>query len=104
MAKNKIPDDKPNFLLRLVMRAAAVLFVIFCLVSIISTQSAIMKRRAEADALQVKIDNLKLENQDLQDIIDSDDIGKYIERKAIENPNNSYAYPDERRYFDTSRD
>lgn len=104
MAKIKVPDDKPNFLLRIVMRIAAVLFVIFCLASIISTQSAIMERQKEAAAIQEKIENLKLENQDLQDIIDSDDIGKYIERKAIENPNNSYAYPDERRYFDTSRD
>lgn len=104
MAKTRLPDDKPNFLLRFIMRIAAVLFVIFCLASIISTQSAITDQQEQAAALQEKIDNLKLENQDLQDIIDSDDIGKYIERKAIENPNNSYAYPDERRYFDTSRD
>ena len=39
---------------------------------------------------------------ELNDMNRSDDINRYMEKLAVEN--NNYAYPDERRYYDTSRD
>ena len=45
---------------------------------------------------------LQSNNEELADLIESDDIGRYMEKLAVEN--NGYAYPDERRYYDTSRD
>ena len=48
------------------------------------------------------IEVLSAQNEELAELIASDDIGRYMEKLAVESGN--YAYPDERRYYDTSRD
>lgn len=104
MAKTHRPDDQPNFMLRIVMRIAGVLFVIFCIAVIVNSQNQIAEKKLEVVKIQEEIDKITLENDELRDIINSDDIGRYMEKLAVENISNSYAYPDERRYYDTSRD
>lgn len=104
MAKVKRQENKPNFLFRMTMRIAAVLFVIFCIASIISAQSGIVEKEQQLAQIEEDIEIMKTANEELQDIIESDDIGRYMEKLAVENSSYSYAYPDERRYYDTSRD
>ena len=60
------------------------------------------EKQKELDAINEKISAYELENADLQRILDSDDLSPYMERIAVEERN--YAYPDERRFYDTSRD
>lgn len=51
--------------------------------------------------LQEKADELEAQNEEYQRILSSDDVNAYMEMQAIDNMN--YAYPNERRFYDTSR-
>lgn len=100
----KLKKKEGNVVFGMLMRIAGVLFVIFCVYSIVSAQSTIAEKQQELAQIEEDIEIIKMENEELQDIIDSDDIGRYMEKLAVENSSASYAYPDERRYYDTSRD
>ena len=63
-------------------------------------QNSIVEKRRELAELNVQIETVTAQNEELADLIKSDDIGRYMEKLAVEN--NDYAYPDERRYYDTS--
>ena len=52
--------------------------------------------------IQSKIDAYEAENMEIQRVLDSNDTSAYMEKVAIEE--RGYAYPDERRFYDTSRD
>ena len=67
----------------------------------VSIQSNIAEKKTELAQVQKQIDNLTAENEDLARILDSGDIDSYMERLAREEYN--YAYPDELRFYDTSR-
>lgn len=103
MARKK-KTDRPGFLYRLLLRGAFILVVAGCVVSIVSTQSTIAEIRNDITALDEKIEIIEAQNQDYSDIVQSNDITRYMEKQAMENSGCSYAYPDERRYYDTSRD
>ncbi len=101
----KTKDNKPNFLFRMFIRIASAVFVVFCAVTIINTQNAIAEKKHELAGIKEDIDALKLELKELQEIVDGEneeEIKRYMEKLAVEG--NNYAYPDERRYYDTSRD
>ena len=101
MAKRKRhPDSKPYVGLRLLYRIAIVLFILFCSVSIVMVQNSIAEKKVELAGIEEQIDALKAENEELADLIKSEDISRYLEKLAVEN--NGYAYPDERRYYDIS--
>ena len=100
--KEKNPEKKKRFGAKLLGRIAIVLFILFCAVSVISMQNTIIEKRNELAELDKKSEAIKLENDELKELIESDDLGRYMEKIAVEN--NDYAYPDERRYYDTSRD
>ncbi len=104
MAKVKRLTEKPHIVLRMVFRVAAVLYVIFCVTSIVVTQNGIVEKKQELAAIEADIEIIKSENEELQAIKDSDDLGAYMAKQAMENKSYSYAYPDERRYYDKSRD
>ncbi len=104
MARTNRQEQKGNLVFRLMMRIAGVLFMLFCVVSIISAQNGIVEKQQELAKIEEEIEIMKMENEELMDIIESDDIGRYMEKLAVENGSYSYAYPDERRYYDTSRD
>ncbi len=86
----------------LITRLIVVAFVIGCLISIVSTQSTLIEKKQELAELESAIDEVKAENVELERILESDDMDAYMERQAIEELN--YAYPNERRFYDTSRD
>lgn len=72
-----------------------------CTISIVSNQSSIAEKKTELEQVQKQIDDLTADNEDLQRILESGDIDGYMERLAREEYN--YAYPDEYRFYDTSR-
>ena len=57
--------------------------------------------QAELQSIQNKTEEVEAENIELQRILEDDDMNAYMEKIAIEEMN--YAYPNERRYYDTSR-
>lgn len=104
MAKVRKTNDKPNLLVRLMVRIPIVLLIVFCTVNIIMKQNDILEKKKQIAEIQEEIDDAKLDHDELSDILKSEDIGDYIEKVAMENGSYSYAYPDEHRYYDTSRD
>ncbi len=74
----------------------------FCGFTIVSKQNSILETQQEIAAVEENIAEAELEQEELIDILKSDDMGDYIEKLALEEY--GYAYPDERRYYDTSRD
>ncbi len=86
----------------MLIRAALAMFAVFCAVSIISAQNSIVEKKKELAQIEENIEVLSAQNEELAELIASDDIGRYMEKLAVESGN--YAYPDERRYYDTSRD
>lgn len=96
--RNKI-SPSPTMLL---IRVALALFVIFAVVSTVRLQNNIVEKRRELAEIEANIEIMKARNGELEDIIKSDDISRYMEKLAVEQ--NGYAYPDEKRYYDTSRD
>ena len=100
MAKNKRSVDRPRLGAKLLLRVALVLFIVACTVAFISTQNSIIEKKRELAELEESIESVTAQNEELAALIKSDDIGRYMEKLAVEN--NDYAYPDERRYYDTS--
>lgn len=85
---------------RILLRIALVLFITACAAAFVTTQNSIVEKKKELAELEESIETVKAQNEELADLIESDDIGRYMEKLAVEN--NEYAYPDERRYYDTS--
>ena len=84
------------------VKLAAVAIVIGCGVLIATTQKDCAAKEAQMARIQTKIDAYETENAELQRVLDSDDLKEYMEKVALEERN--YAYPDERRFYDTTRD
>lgn len=102
MAENETTGEKkPRWIYRVIIRLAVVAAIIGCTVSVVSIQSSIAEKQTELAQVQKQIDNLRTENEDLERILASSDIDSYMERLAREEYN--YAYPDEYRFYDTSR-
>ena len=53
------------------------------------------------DSIVSRTEEVEADNAELQRTLDEDDINAYMEKLAIEKMN--YPYPNERRYYDTSR-
>ncbi|MBR1553848.1 MAG: hypothetical protein IJ644_00470 [Oscillospiraceae bacterium] len=102
MPNRKKSKPKQPLPFRILIGAALAMFAVFCTVSIISDQNSIVEKRKELAELEENIEILSAQNEELAELIASDDIGRYMEKLAVESGN--YAYPDERRYYDTSRD
>ena len=84
------------------VKLVAVAIVIGCGVLVITTEQDCSKKRLELAGISEKISEYEAENADLQRILDSGDLSGYMEKIAVEE--RGYAYPDERRFYDTSRD
>ncbi len=92
---------KSNPVLSLIMHLAAVAFVIYCAMSFIGTKAETADRRHELVALNEQAAVLEVENEEYQAILSEDDERAYMERIAIDTL--GYAYPNERRFYDTTR-
>lgn len=84
------------------VKLAAVAVIIGCGVLIASTQKDCSEKEEQIELMQTKINAYETENAELQRVLDSDDLSAYMEKVALED--RSYAYPDERRFYDKSRD
>lgn len=76
--------------------------IIGCVALLIAIETDCSSKEAELEAIQAQIDVYSIENAELQRTLDSEDLSAYMERIALEE--RGYAYPDERRFYDTSRD
>lgn len=102
MAKAGNKEKKQGrWIFRVISRTAVIVAIVGCTVSVVSIQSNIAEKKTELAQVQKRIDNLTAENEDLERILESGDIDGYMERLAREEYN--YAYPDEFRFYDTSR-
>lgn len=92
---------RPKVLYRLITRLVIIITLIACAVAIIAMQSTKAEKLKELAQIQKKAEEIEAENAEMQRILDNDDMDAYMEKIAIEKMN--YAYPNERRYYDTSR-
>lgn len=84
------------------VRLAAVGMIIGCVALIISIEKDCSEKESQMLEIQEKIDSYQAENMELQRVLEDEDMSPYMEKVAIEE--RGYAYPDERRFYDTSRD
>lgn len=91
--------DKSFF--KVCTRIILVISVLACFASIISTQASLAEKREELQQLKQKTEEIESQNEEYQRLLNDDDINSYKEKLAIENMN--YAYPNEIRFYDTSR-
>lgn len=100
MAKKKKKPEKGLFS-RSLVRITSVAGVVGCVVLIAFTERDCAQKKEEMVKTQSEIDEIVMENSDLERILESDDMSAYLEEVAFER---GYAYPDERRFYDTTRD
>lgn len=85
----------------LVIKLSAVIFCLVCLATIISTQATIVEKQKELNDLKSREEILIEENGEYERILNEDDTNAYMLSLAIGNM--GYSYPDEIRFYDTSR-
>ncbi|MCQ2417453.1 MAG: hypothetical protein MJ071_06540 [Oscillospiraceae bacterium] len=85
----------------LVVRFVAIILLVACVISFVSTQAMLNEQRQELSELEEAIELAKDERIELEKFVDTDDLEGYMEKAAIEDLN--YAYPNERRFYDISR-
>ena len=95
-------QKKKGLFNRALVKLAAVAVIIGCGVLIATTQKDCSAKEEQMARIQTKIDAYETENAELQRVLDSDDLKEYMEKVALEE--RGYAYPDERRFYDTTRD
>lgn len=83
-------------------KLVAVAVIAGCAVLIIATERDCAEKEREIVSIQNKIETYETENSELQRVLESGDLSAYMEKVAIEE--RGYAYPDERRFYDTTRD
>lgn len=93
--------SRPKFIFRILLRTAAVAALLGCTILIISIQSNIAEKNTELQELKAQIMEYEAKNEDLTRILESGDSDRYMEKLAREDY--GYAYPDEFRFYDTSR-
>lgn len=98
----KSKQNKKGLFNKMLVRLLTVAVVAGCVAIIYTTERDCAVKERELSSIQNKIDAYEVENANLQRILESDDIAVYIERVAVDE--RGYAYPDERRFYDTSRD
>ena len=92
--KNKHP------LLKLFGTISGFAFVLYCISSIVLTQAEIAEKKQELAVLAEKAERLEAENDEYQSILSEEDERAFMERYAIDVL--GYAYPNERRFYDTT--
>lgn len=85
----------------LINRLVALILIAACIISFVSTQATLNEKRQEQAELEAAIEQARDEYLELEKFVDTDDLDGYMEKAAIEEL--GYAYPNERRFYDTSR-
>lgn len=78
----------------------AVMFIA-CLISILGDKAELSEKQEELELLRQQAAALEAENASYESILEEEDERTYMERIATEKL--GYAYPDERRFYDTTR-
>lgn len=86
----------------LLVKLAVVAAAIGCAAINVTANKERSEKEAELETIQAKIDSYEAQNAELQRVLEGDDLSEYMEKVAIEE--HGYAYSDERRFYDTSRD
>ena len=94
-------EKRRNFLDWVVTRVVIAAVFVVCIISIVSTQATLLTKKQELEDLKAAVAAADAERLELEKFVDTDDIEGYMEKAAIEQLN--YAYPNERRFYDTSR-
>ena len=94
------PRRNNHPLLKLFGMISGFAFVMYCVSSIVLTQAEISEKRQELAVLSEKAERLEAENDEYQSILSEDDEKAFMERYAIDVL--GYAYPNERRFYDTT--
>ena len=102
MKKHKLNHEKTpkGILSSLVLRLGVFAVIIVCIAMIISNESTLAEKQQELAEIQAKKAMLQAENVRLSRELESDEYS-YMENYALNYLN--YAYPNERRFYDTSR-
>lgn len=100
--KIKTKIKKKGLFNKSLFRLVAAALMTGCAVLVITIQKDCSDKEKELDRIQAKIDAYTMENEGMQRTLDSDDLSAYLEKVALEE--RGYAYPNERRFYDTSRD
>lgn len=102
MAQKKAKKLKEKSVINsLLLKLVSIALLVCCTVISISNEYERAQKNEELEAINQKINDYKAENAELQQNLESNDMTSYIERVALEDFN--YAYPDEQRFYDTSR-
>ena len=86
--------------MKLVITVTGFVFVVYCLCSIVITQAEISEKKQELNALIEEAEILEEANEEYQSILSEEDERAFMERYAVESL--GYAYPNERRFYDTT--
>ena len=95
-------EKKKGLFNRGLVKLAALAVIVGCGVLIAATQKDCAEKEEQLKLIQTKIDAYETDNAELQRVLDSDDLNEYMEKVALEE--RGYAYPDGRRFYDTTRD
>ena len=85
---------------RLGITVTTMVFVAACIFEIISTQAEIAEKKQELNALIEEAELLEDANDEYQSMLSEEDERAFMERYAVEML--GYAYPNERRLYDTT--
>lgn len=96
-----LKKPKNNFGRKLFTFIAVGTVLVYCAYSISSDKKDVAEKQAVLEALQEEKESLTAENASYASILSEDDERAYMERIAIELY--GYAYPSERRFYDTTR-
>lgn len=95
-------EKKKGLFHRGLVKLVAAAVMLGCGVLIAATCKDCAEKEEQLELIQAKIDAYEADNAELQRVLDSDDLNEYMEKVALEE--RDYAYPDERRFYDTTRD
>jgi cell division protein FtsB len=93
-----VKKPRRSVLLTLLGGIAALFLIVYCLAEFISLQAQIEEQQKSLSDLENQKIELEINNAELEGILEETDERLYIEKVAIEN---GYAYPNERRYYDS---
>ncbi len=89
-----------NPVMKFFITITAMVFVVACVADIIGTQAEIAEKKQELNALIEEAELLEDANDEYQSMLSENDERAFMERYAVEVL--GYAYPNERRFYDTT--
>lgn len=102
MARKKRGNKRKKLFNNVLTKIAGIALVMSCVIVLVILQTDCAEKEADLVKVNEKISVLEGENEEIKRVLDNTDISSYMEQVALEEQ--GYAYPDERRFYDTSRD